>query len=128
MIRAVVDEGSAIYLWPRWAQNATALLARIDGMRVGLFANNPRVAAGVLDKEAALKAAALYKLCRRLQLPVISLADTPGFLPGGASEGEGVMGAGAAMMEAYLDHDAKKSPWPWEMSSAALTWPWAAGK
>lgn len=108
VIRAVVDEDSAIYLWPRWAQNATALLARIDGMRVGLFANNPRVAAGVLDKEAALKAAAFYKLCRRLQLPVISLADTPGFLPGGASEGEGVMGAGAAMMEAYLDHDAKK--------------------
>lgn len=107
-IRAIVDEGSAIVLWPRWAKNATALLARIQGHRVGIFANNPKVAAGVLDKEAALKAAAFYTLCRRLHLPVISLADTPGFLPGTASEGEGVMGAGAAMMKAYLDHDAKK--------------------
>lgn len=108
VIRAIVDEESILCLWPHWAKNATALLARIDGMRIGIFANNPRVAAGVLDKETALKATAFYKLCRRLQLPVISLADTPGFLPGGASEGEGVMGAGAAMMEAYLAHDAKK--------------------
>ena len=108
IIRTLVDEGSTICLWPQWAQHATALFGRIHGLRVGIFANNPEVAAGVLDKEAALKAAAFYALCRRLHLPVISLADTPGFLPGTASEGEGVMGAGAAMMEAYLDHDAKK--------------------
>lgn len=108
IIRAIVDEGSAIYLWPQWAQNATALLGRIGGMRVGIFANNPKVAAGVLDKEAALKAAAFYNLCRRFRLPVISLADTPGFLPGTASEGEGVLRAGSAMIEAYFNHDEKK--------------------
>lgn len=49
-IRAIVDEGSAIVLWPRWAKNATALLARIQGHRVGIFANNPKVTAGVLIK------------------------------------------------------------------------------
>ena len=109
LIEGIVDEGSAISFWKEWAPSATALFARIKGMRVGIFANNPSVAAGVLDKGAAEKAAAFYSLAERFHLPVISLADTPGFLPGTQSEEEDVLGGGQRMMDAYLCHREKKA-------------------
>ena len=108
LIEGIVDEDSAISFWNEWAPPATTLFARIKGMRVGIFANNPSVAAGVLDKDAAEKAAAFYVLAERFHLPVISLADTPGFLPGTQSEEEDVLGAGKRMIDAYLRHRGKK--------------------
>ncbi|MDY3118530.1 MAG: carboxyl transferase domain-containing protein [Peptoniphilus sp.] len=109
IIDGIVDKESATILWPRWAPHTIALFARLKGMGVGIFANNPRVAAGVLDRAAAEKAATFYRLCDRFHLPVISLADTPGFLPGSVSEEEGVLKGGAAMIGAYLNHRWKKS-------------------
>lgn len=109
LIEGIVDESSAISFWNEWAPSATTLFARIKGVRVGIFANNPSVAAGVLDKEAAEKAAAFYTLAERFHLPVISLADTPGFLPGTQSEAEDVLGGGQRMMDAYLHHRGKKA-------------------
>ena len=109
LIEGIVDEGSAISFWNEWAPSAITLFARMKGMRVGIFANNPSVAAGVLDKEAAEKAAAFYTLAESFRLPVISLADTPGFLPGTQSEAEDVLGGGRRMMDAYLRHRGKKA-------------------
>ncbi len=109
LIEGIVDEGSAIPFWNEWAPSAITLFARIKGMRVGIFANNPSVAAGVLDKEAAEKAAAFYALAESFHLPVISLADTPGFLPGTQSEAEDVLGGGRRMIDAYLRYRGKKA-------------------
>jgi len=97
----VVDGGEFLELCPRWARNLTTALARIEGMPVGVLANQPRYLGGTLDVAAAEKGAWFVEWCDRMRLPLVVLADTPGFLPGTGQEREGVIRYGAAFLRAF---------------------------
>jgi acetyl-CoA carboxylase carboxyltransferase component len=97
----IVDGGEYLELCPRWARNITTALARIEGMPVGVLANQPRYLGGTLDVAAAEKGAWFVEWCDRMRLPLVVLADTPGFLPGTGQEREGVIRYGAAFLRAF---------------------------
>lgn len=108
VIESVMDGNSSIELWKSWAPNAMTLFAYVTGHRVAVVANNPDCAGGVIDSEGAKKMASFYKLCSRFHLPVVSLVDTPGFLPGTQSEREGVLISGGELLKAYMNHHSLK--------------------
>ena len=80
---------------PRWARNMVTAFARIEGRPVGIVANQPRYLGGVIDAEAAQKAARFVRTCNAFGLPLVVLVDTPGFLPGTRQERRGVIRHGA---------------------------------
>jgi acetyl-CoA carboxylase carboxyltransferase component len=82
----VVDAQSDLELRPRWGANIVTTLARVDGRTVGFVANNPAVLAGAMDRDASDKMARFVQLCDIHRLPVVFLADTPGFLVGPDAE------------------------------------------
>ena len=84
--RALVDGGRLLEVSPRWARNIVCAFARLDGRAVGIVANQPRYLGGVLDAEAAQKAARFVRTCNLFGLPLVVLVDTPGFLPGTKQE------------------------------------------
>lgn len=98
---AIVDEGSLLELAPDWAPNLLVAFARLDGRPVGIVANQPCRLAGVLDSAASEKGAWFIKLCDRFGLPLVVLEDTPGFMPGSAEEGRGVIRYGAGLVHAF---------------------------
>lgn len=99
--RAVFDRGSFLELAPRWARNVVTGLARLDGMPVGVIANQPRHLGGVLDCESSQKAARFVATCDAFRLPLVVLVDTPGFLPGMGQERTGVIRHGASLVRAF---------------------------
>lgn len=103
VIRSVVDANSFLEVHSRWAQNVRVGLARMDGHPVGIIANNPAYLAGVLDIDASRKAARFVRLCNAFGLPVISLVDVPGFLPGKEQEHGGIIDHGAKLAFAYCE-------------------------
>lgn len=108
VIESLIDGNSSIELWESWAPNAMTLFAYVAGHRVAVVANNPDCAGGVIDSEGAKKMASFYKLSSRFHLPVVSLVDTPGFLPGTQSEREGVLTSGGELLKAYMNHHSLK--------------------
>jgi acetyl-CoA carboxylase carboxyltransferase component len=76
-------------------------LGRLDGRPVGVIANQPRYLGGVIDAEAAEKAALFVNSCDRFGLPLVVLVDTPGFMPGSRQEHNGVIRHGAALLRAF---------------------------
>ena len=82
VVRSLCDDGEFRELWPRWAGQIVTAFARLGGMPVGFVANQPRILAGTLDIAASQKAARFVRLCDAFNLPIVSLVDTPGFLPG----------------------------------------------
>ena len=103
VIRCVVDQGSFLEVRARWAQNVRVGLARMGGHPVGIIANNPAVLAGVLDIDASRKAARFVRTCNAFGLPIISLIDVPGFLPGRVQEHGGIIDHGAKLAYAYCE-------------------------
>ena len=101
VIRSVVDDGEFRELWPRWAGQVVTAFCRIGGMPVGVVANQPRILAGTLDIVASQKGARFVRLCDAFNLPIISLVDTPGFLPGKDLEWRGMIRHGAELAFAY---------------------------
>ena len=97
----IVDGGRLVELSPRWAANMVTALARIDGRPVGLLANQPWRLGGVIDAQAAEKAALFVSACDRFGLPLVVLVDTPGFMPGRRQEATGVIRQGAALLRAF---------------------------
>jgi acetyl-CoA carboxylase carboxyltransferase component len=79
------------------------VLARIDGDVVGVVGNQPLVLAGVLDGAAAQKAARFVRFCDAFGIPLVTLVDVPGFLPGSDSEGAGIIRHGAKLLYAYCE-------------------------
>src|SRR5690606_35822002 len=86
-----------------WAANVVCALARIDGEVVGLVGNQPMVLAGVLDVEASQKAARFVRFCDAFSIPLVTLVDVPGFLPGKDQEHAGVIRHGAKLLYAYCE-------------------------
>ena len=100
VIGAIVDGGRFFEIKPRWARNIVTGLARIDGWAVGVVANNPMQAGGVLKVNAADKAARFVNLCDAFEIPLVFLQDVPGFMVGSKVEQQGIIRHGAKMLYA----------------------------
>jgi methylmalonyl-CoA decarboxylase subunit alpha len=100
-LSGVVDADSMLELCPRWARNMVTALARLEGRPVGIVANQPRYLGGVLDAEASEKAARFVNFCNAFGLPLITVVDTPGFMPGSKQERAGVIRHGASLVRAF---------------------------
>ncbi|MCX5381207.1 acyl-CoA carboxylase subunit beta [Streptomyces sp. NBC_00091] len=103
VIEEVVDEGEYFEVHPAWAPNLVCALARLDGHVVGVVANNPMKCAGVLDIEASEKGARFVQFCDAFNIPLVTLVDVPGFLPGVDQEHNGIIRRGAKLLYAYCN-------------------------
>jgi propionyl-CoA carboxylase beta chain len=103
VVRGVVDHDSFLELQPRFARNIVIGFARVEGAPVGVVANQPNGLAGTLDINAAEKAARFVRMCDAFGLPLVTLVDTPGFLPGTRQEYGGVIRKGAKLLYAYAE-------------------------
>jgi acetyl-CoA carboxylase carboxyltransferase component len=103
VVAEIVDDGDFIELHEAWAPNVICLLARIDGEVVGIIGNQPSVLAGVLDSAASQKAARFVRFNDAFGIPLVTLVDVPGFLPGTAQEHGGVIRHGAKLLYAYCE-------------------------
>ncbi|MBL6990475.1 MAG: acyl-CoA carboxylase subunit beta [Bacteriovoracaceae bacterium] len=103
VIHLTADNGDFHEVQPEFAGNVVVGFARYGGMPVGIVANQPKVLAGVLDCNASVKAARFIRFCDCFNVPIVSLVDVPGFLPGTAQEYAGVIRHGAKLMYAYAE-------------------------
>ena len=103
LVDAIVDEGSFLEVKKLWAGELITGLARIEGRAVGVLANQPKVKGGVLFVDSADKAARFIWLCDAFNLPLLYLADVPGFMIGTKVERAGIIRAGAKMVSAVSE-------------------------
>ncbi|MGE0173682.1 MAG: acyl-CoA carboxylase subunit beta [Oligoflexales bacterium] len=103
VIENVIDPGSFMEFKPEFAQNIVVGFARLDGMSVGVVANNPAHLAGVLDIDSSTKGARFVRFCDCFNIPLISFVDVPGFLPGTDQEKGGIIRHGAKLLYAYCE-------------------------
>ncbi len=103
LIVKVVDEGDFFEIQDQFAKNIITGFARIEGRTVGIVANQPMILAGVLDSDASRKAARFVRFCDCFEVPVVTLVDVPGFLPGTAQEYGGLIKHGAKLLFAYAE-------------------------
>ena len=103
VIEEIVDEGEYLEVHERWARNVIVALSRLDGQVVGIVANQPQTLAGVLDIEASEKAARFVQMCDAFNIPLVTLLDVPGFLPGVGQEHGGIIRHGAKLLYAYCN-------------------------
>jgi propionyl-CoA carboxylase beta chain len=103
LIRKIVDDGEFFELQPDYAKNIVIGFGRIEGRSVGIVANQPLVLAGCLDIKASIKAARFVRFCDAFNIPVVTLVDVPGFMPGTAQEYGGIIKHGAKLLYAYAD-------------------------
>ncbi len=103
VIAEIVDRGSFFEIKENFAPNLIVGFARMDGMSVGIVANQPYCLSGVLDINASIKGARFVRFCDCFNIPVITLVDVPGFLPGTAQEYGGIIRNGAKMLYAYAE-------------------------
>lgn len=103
VIDRLVDSGTFFELQEGFAQNITIGFARIDGIAVGVIANNPKHLAGCLDVDASDKAARFVRFCDAFNIPLLTLVDVPGFLPGTDQEYNGIIRHGAKLLYAYSE-------------------------
>jgi len=103
VITAVVDEGDFFEYFPSWARNIVCGFARLDGHPVGIVGNQPIALAGVLDIDSSEKAARFVRTCDAFNIPLLTLVDVPGFLPGVDQEYGGIIRHGAKLLYAYCE-------------------------
>ena len=101
MIRAVADDNSFFELQEEFARNIVIGYIRLNGKTIGVVANQPLALAGTLDINASVKAARFVRFCDAFNIPIVSLVDVPGFLPGTGQEYNGVILHGAKLLYAY---------------------------
>jgi methylmalonyl-CoA decarboxylase subunit alpha len=103
LIAALVDEGSLLEIHPRWAKELVVGYARLDGQAIGIVANQPKHKGGVLFGDSADKAARFIWACNAFNVPLLFLADVPGFMIGTQVEREGIIRHGAKMVSAVSE-------------------------
>lgn len=101
VIVRLVDGGEFLEVYQAFARNIIVGFARIQGIVVGIIANNPMVKAGTLDIDSSDKAARFIRFCNVFNIPIVTLVDVPGFLPGVQQERGGIIRHGAKMLFAY---------------------------
>ena len=103
LILKVVDEGDFFEIQPNFAGNIIIGFARLQGSTVGIIANQPMVLAGCLDIDSSKKAARFVRFCDCFNIPILTLVDVPGFLPGTQQEFNGIIKHGAKLLFAYAE-------------------------
>jgi acetyl-CoA carboxylase carboxyltransferase component len=103
IIEQIVDDGEFLEIQPEYARNLLVGFARLDGHPLGIVANQPDYLAGVLDINASDKGARFIRFCDAFHIPLVTLVDTPGFLPGTDQEHGGIIRHGAKMIYAYAE-------------------------
>ncbi|MES3517991.1 MAG: acyl-CoA carboxylase subunit beta [Natronomonas sp.] len=103
VIDEVLDEQSFYEVHDGYARNVVVGFARLDGRAVGVVANQPRVSAGTLDIDSSEKAARFVRTCDSFNLPIVTLVDVPGFMPGTDQEHNGIIRHGAKLIYAYAE-------------------------
>jgi propionyl-CoA carboxylase beta chain len=103
IVRSNMDDGYFFEVHQHWAQNIVIGFARLDGMPVGVVANQPCVMAGCLDIDASIKGARFVRFCDAFNIPLIVYEDVPGFLPGTHQEHGGIIKHGAKLIYAFCE-------------------------
>ena len=103
VIARVVDDGHLLEIQKDWAQNMLIGFARLGGYSVGIVANQPAYLAGCLDIDASVKGARFVRFCDCFNIPLVTLVDVPGFLPGTAQEFGGIIRHGAKLLYAFVE-------------------------
>ena len=103
LIVKMVDDGDFFELQPDYAKNIIIGFARMEGSPVGIVANQPLVLAGCLDIKSSIKAARFVRFCDAFNMPVVTLVDVPGFMPGTSQEYGGIIKHGAKLLYAYAE-------------------------
>jgi acetyl-CoA carboxylase carboxyltransferase component len=101
VITRIVDDGKFLEVQPNYAPNIIIGFARFNGMSVGIVANQPKYLAGCLDINASRKGARFVRFCDAFNIPLVTLEDVPGFLPGSGQEYGGIILHGAKLLYAY---------------------------
>jgi len=103
VIKRLVDNGDFFELKPRFARNMVVGFGRMGGRSVGFVANQPRWLAGAIDVDASDKASRFIRFCDAFNIPIVTLVDVPGFMPGVVQERTGIIRHGAKMLFAYSE-------------------------
>ena len=103
LIQKMVDDTEFFELQEHYAKNIVIGFARMEGQTVGIVANQPMVLAGCLDIKSAIKAARFVRFCDAFNIPIITLVDVPGFMPGTSQEYSGIIKHGAKLLYAYAE-------------------------
>jgi propionyl-CoA carboxylase beta chain len=103
LIEKIVDEGDFFEIKPDFAKNIIVGFGRFEGRTVGIVANQPMHLAGCLDINASVKAARFVRFCDAFNIPLLTLVDVPGFLPGVDQEHNGIIKHGAKLLYAYAE-------------------------
>ncbi|MCM2424850.1 acyl-CoA carboxylase subunit beta [Streptomyces sp. RKAG337] len=103
VIEEIVDDGELMEIHARWATSIICTFARLGGQVVGIVANQPQSFAGVLDIHSSEKAARFVQMCDAFNVPLVTLVDVPGFLPGVSQEHGGIIRHGAKLLYAYCN-------------------------
>ena len=103
LILKTVDDGEFFEIQPDYAKNIVIGFARMEGSTVGIVANQPMVLAGCLDIKSSTKAARFVRFCDAFNIPIITLVDVPGFMPGTSQEYGGIIKHGAKLLYAYAE-------------------------
>jgi propionyl-CoA carboxylase beta chain len=108
LIYKIIDEGDFFELKPNFAKNIITGFARMEGRTVGIVANQPSELAGALDINASRKAARFIRFCDAFNIPLVTLVDVPGFLPGTNQEYNAIISHGAKLLYAYAESSVPK--------------------
>ena len=103
VIASIADNGELFEPHALWAKNMIVAFIRIMGQPVGVIANNPKFVAGVLDINASDKASRFIRFCDAFNIPLVTFADVPGYMPGTAQEWSGIIRHGAKLLHAYSE-------------------------
>jgi propionyl-CoA carboxylase beta chain len=103
IIESVADDGRFLEVQEEWARNMVVGFMRVNGESVGVIANQPLVLAGCLDIDASIKAARFVRTCDCYNIPLLTLVDVPGFLPGSDQEFGGIIKHGAKLLYAFTE-------------------------
>ena len=101
VVQHVVDHGEFFEIQPYWAANLIIGFARLDGHVIGVVGNQPSFLAGCLDVDASIKGARFVRFCDAFNIPLVTLVDVPGFLPGTTQEYNGIIRNGAKLLYAF---------------------------
>ena len=103
LVVKIADESSFFELQPDYAKNIITGFIRLQGSTIGVVANQPMVLAGCLDIDSSIKAGRFVRFCDAFNIPILTLVDVPGFLPGTAQEHGGIIKHGAKLLFAYAE-------------------------
>jgi propionyl-CoA carboxylase beta chain len=103
IIRTIADDGRFLEVQEHFAMNIVIGFVRVDGQSIGVVANQPLVLAGCLDIDASVKAARFVRMCDAFSVPLLTLVDVPGFLPGTSQEFGGIIRHGAKLLYAFTE-------------------------